>query len=140
MLILLQFGLAGHCLCPGQLVIFGGVNRSGQVPFTMLHDFLLADRPVDKRTHLILSLLSLKSTWFFVLCRAWRQIFAWNRFLLRRMCSVRVHAVLAAMGAAGRPCLLPLVPLGLQESFAGRVFLAEIAAVPGWVPRSLAVS
>ena len=74
------------------------------------------------------------------LCRAWRQICAWNRFLLRHMCSVRVHAVLAARGADGRPCLLPLVPLDVQESFAVRVFLAEIAAVPGWVPRSLAVS
>ena len=51
-----------------------------------------------------------------------------------------LYTFLAESGHLCRLCLLPQVPLELQESFAGRVFLAEIAAVPGWVPRSLAAS
>ena len=51
-----------------------------------------------------------------------------------------LRTFLAESGHRRRFCLLPRVPLELQEIFAGRVFLAEIAAVPGWVPRSLAAS
>ena len=51
-----------------------------------------------------------------------------------------LYTFLAEPGPLCRLCLLPQVPLELRESFAVRVSLAEIAAVPGWVPRSLAVS